>query len=826
MRTSKNLFKAVSVASAATMLVATAPAVLAQDAATGRSSGVIAYNTPSQSLTSALTSLAQRSGLKLAYNASLTQGRTAPALRGAYTPAQALSRLLQGSGLTYRFTSGNTATIVDVNASESGASVAGANALPTIDVEGAGDGTSGYVATRSTSATKSNTPLIETPQAISVVTRDQIKDQGALNAGQALNYSAGVIGEQRGVNTSGFEYITGRGFQLEKYLDGMRLPNVQYLLPSYEVFNLDRIEVLHGPASVLYGQSYPGGLVNLVSKRPTDQPFGVINLMAGNYGLGGTSIDVGGPLNNDKTLLYRVTGLFRNNDTQVDFAHEQRVSIAPSLTWKPDADTSFTILANYQKDPDAGYYNFLPALGTVLPNPNGKISRSFNPGEPDFNKHSREQAGIGYLFEHRFDENVTVRQSLRYINLKDDLQNVFTTFGGTGFQPDNRTLNRYGFYNNESLNQVTTDNQVQFDFATGPIKHKAIFGLDYQHVTYNELYNSFMPAPSIDAYAPVYGASIAMLPPNGGDDAQLDQIGLYAQDQISLGNWRFMISGRQDWTGSRDFDPVGKTGTTQSDKAFTWRTGLVYLFDNGLAPYLSYATSFQPQIGAGFGNVVFKPTTGEQYEAGVKYQPVGWDSFVTAAVFNLTQQNVLTSDTLHTGFSVQTGEIRSRGVELELHSNINRNLELIAAYTYLDNVVTQANDTNLQYGLNVGAHPVGIPRNTASLWAKYTFKDGAADGLALGGGVRYVGSTYGTNTNVWDNIPGFENTPSKVPAYTLVDAMISYDFGAKFADLKGWSAAVNARNLFDKTYVSYCQSVVACQYGLGRTVLGTLAFRW
>lgn len=226
----------------------------------------------------------------------------------------------------------------------------------------------GYVATRSASGTKTDTPLIETPQAISVVTSDQIRDQGAQSVAQGLAYTSGVVAERGGVNTGGFEYITGRGFQLEKYLDGMRMPNQAYNMPSYEVYNLERMEVLHGPASVLYGQSYPGGLINLVSKRPTDKAFGEINISAGTYNLGATSIDVGGPVDKDGKLLYRFTGVLRDNDTQVDNTKERRVSVAPAFTWRPDADTSLTVLANYQNDPSAGYYNFIPAVGTVLPN--------------------------------------------------------------------------------------------------------------------------------------------------------------------------------------------------------------------------------------------------------------------------------------------------------------------------------------------------------------------------------------------------------------------------------------------------------------------------
>ncbi|WP_298268972.1 TonB-dependent siderophore receptor [uncultured Bradyrhizobium sp.] len=682
----------------------------------------------------------------------------------------------------------------------------------------------GYVATHSATGSKTDTRLIETPQAISVVTADQIKDQGAQSVAQALNYTSGVVAEQRGVNMSGFEYLTGRGFQLEKYLDGLRMPNVAYNLPSYEVYNLERIEVLHGPASVLYGQGFPGGLVNLVSKRPTDKAFGEINVSAGTYNLGATSIDTGGPVDKDGKLLYRFTGVFRDNDTQVDGTHEQRISVAPAITWRPDLDTTLTVLANYQKDPNAGYYNFVPAVGTVLPNPNGQISRSLNPGEPGFDRHSREQYGIGYLFEHRLDDNLTVRQNLRYTGIKDDLLNVFAY----GLGADNRTLGRYAFFNNESLTQLTNDNQIEAKFALGAVKHTAIVGFDYQNIKYNELYGNNFAVNGLDAFNPVYGAPVALPTPGGSDDARVTQAGLYAQDQMSLGGWRFMISGRQDWAAAHDFDRINNVKTDRSDSAFTWRTGVVYLFDNGVAPYASYATSFQPQIGTAYGGAAFKPTTGEQYEIGVKYQPIGWNSFVTAALFDLTQQNVLTPDITpgHIGFSTQTGAIRSRGLELEWHAKFNRNLDVVAAYTYLDNIVTASNDTTSLFSINVGTHPVGIPRNTASLWAKYAFLDGPAAGLGVGVGVRYVGNTYGTYTNVWTGVSGLGTTPSLLPDYALLDASVTYDFAARSPALKGFSLAVNARNLFDKTYVSYCQGVGLCQYGMGRTVLGTLTYRW
>ncbi len=780
------------------------------------------YSIAAGSLDGALTSFGASSGIQVLYNASITSGLRTAGVRGKLSPQAALTRLLAGTGLSFRFTGATKVTISAGAGGDAADTSDGATALAPITVHGSGDGTVGYVATQSAAGTKTNTPIIETPQAISVVTRKQMDAQGAQSVAQALSYSSGVVAEQRGVNMSGFEYLTGRGFQMEKYLDGLRLPNIAYNLPSYEPYDLDRIEILHGPASVLYGQTYPGGLVNLVSKKPTQDAFGEVQATVGSHNYAGTAFDFGGPAPSTDAFLYRLTGTFRNSDTQVDGTKERRFSIAPAFTWQPDADTTLTLLSSYQDDPEAGYYNFVPALGTVLANPNGRISSSLNPGEPGFDRHSREEYNIGYQFEHRFDDTWTIRSNLRYTHLKDDLQNVFAN----GFAADGRTLNRYSFFNDESLGQLTTDNQVEADFDTGALSHKAIVGLDYQRVNYQELYGSnFFTTPGLDAYDPNYGADIARPAATGSDDAVMNQLGAYGQDQISFENWRFMVSGRQDWTNSRDYDRINDTDTRQSDRAFTWRAGLVYLFDNGLAPYASYATSFQPQIGQSYSGAAFKPTKGEQYEVGLKYQPTGFNSFATVSLFNLTQQNVLTADPIHANFSVQSGEIRSRGAELELHASLTDNLDLVAAYTYLDNVVTKANETDSAYNIDVGKHPSGIPSNAASLWGNYTFDNGPLAGLSLGGGIRYVGWTYGTNNNVW-GLSGYENTPSKVPSYTLFDASVKYDFGARNPKLQGLQLAVTGRNLFNRNYVAYCQSAAACQYGTGRTVLATLSYRW
>ncbi len=340
-------------------------------------------------------------------------------------------------------------------------------------------------------------------------------------------------------------------------------------------------------------------------------------------------------------------------------------------------------------------------------------------------------------------------------------------------------------------------------------------GVDYQRISFKERYDSDFAEPSLDIFAPVYNQVIT--PPTAYSiDTQLqNQVGLYAQDQIRLGRWSFLIGGREDWVDGSVHDDVANTNSSQSDSKFTWRVGLVYLFYNGLAPYFSYSTSFYPSTGTNYAGSAFKPTTGEQYEVGLKYQPTGFNSFVTVSAFNLTQQNVLTADSLHPEFETQTGEIRSRGVELEGHASLSNNLDLVLAYAYLDNVVTKSNTTSGAYTDNAGKTPSGIPNQMASAWVNYEVPWHPLAGLRLGGGIRYVGATYG------DNADSF-----KVPSVTLFDAAIHYDLGQANDRLKGWQAEVNATNLFDKTYVAGCTSSTVCYYGLRRTVLGSLKFKW
>lgn len=728
-------------------------------------------------------------------------GRRAGMERTRYAQAVALVCLAAATSAAWAQTSGDTTTDGTTKVQAT---------LPATTVTGARDATAanqGFVATRATGATKTDTALIETPQSISVVTQDQIVSQGATSVAQALRYTSSVTSEIRGASSDGAPYLYSRGFFLEQFLDGARLPSdttFAYAIPNFDPYGLDRIEVLHGPASVLYGQANPGGVANLVSKLPTTTPLHEVYVRTGSHGRMEAGFDLGGALTDDGKLSYRLTGMGLDTNTGVDDVKRKRIYIAPAITWRPDADTTLTLLAKYQRDPSVGNYNFVPAVGSVLTGPNGVIDPHTNQGNPNYDSHSRTQVSVGWQFEHRFDPTWTFRQNVSYNYVKDDLAQQFTYGWNSG-----TLLNVYPFENHESAKIFSMDNQGQAKFSTGDVKHTVLFGMDFQRVLY-DMTTNFGSFGTQDAYNPSY-ASVSPPAVNSSDTIRQWQIGLYAQDQIAWGKWRALFGLRQDWAESDDLSRLSNTMTTQSSHAFTWRTGLVYLFDSGFAPYVSYAKSFTPQAAVLADGSAAKPTTAQQYEIGVKYQPKGYDSFVTAALFDLRKQNVVTSDPT-TYLNYETGEVRSRGIELEGKAVFSDAFNVMASYTYLSSINTTsiATASTLSGGTTSqqGKQTWGIPRHSAALWADYTQQTGLFKGLGFGAGVRYVGVSYDLSNSV------------KVPSVTLVDAALHYDTG------KHWLLSLNGKNIFNRQYVSSCYSTAICTFGDGAEVLATARYRW
>jgi iron complex outermembrane receptor protein len=763
-----------------------------------------------QPLPSALTVFGQQTGLQVSVDAAAARGLTSPGATGTMTPAVALHRLLDGTGLSYRFTGASTVVIGTPGAQAGGTNVAGAISLDTIDVQGetAWGPVQGFVASRSATATKTDTPLIEVPQSISVVTRDQMDTRKIDSLHDTLQYTAGVFagssGDQQFDPRFQIRGFVLEGWQGQIYLNG--LPTFGF--GDIEAYGLERVEVMRGPASVLYGQGEPAGTIGLVTKRPTENPVREVQVQGGSFGKKGIAFDLGGPVTEDKTLLYRLTGVMREGGNGIDFSKEERTFLSGSLTWRPTTATEITAYSFYQKD--NGRWNFgLPAQGTVLPNPNGRIPITRYLGEPSVDYVNTEKTAVGYSLQHRATDSLTFRQNLQYARDKYDERDVspaWNSSGVPGLESDSRTMNRIGLLTQYTFDTFAVDNQAELKFNTGPFQHTALFGVDYRWRQRNSQQAGWDTiVPPIDVYAPVYGLPVIWSTQWTTSRQTQNATGIYFQDQIKLDRWILTLGGRYDWADLRTVNIVSGSTTDKSDQAFTKRAGLGYEFDNGLVPYISYADSFLPIAGmyapvAGSDLKPFKPTTGTQYEAGIKYQPKGATWRITGAVYDLRKQNVLTPDPVHPGYSIQTGEISSRGFELEAVASLSSNINLTAAYSYNDARVTKSTTGNLD------KRPIGVPQHLASLWADYTIREGALNGLGFGGGVRYVGASAGNEMNTF-----------YAPAYTLVDAMIRYD-------IDNWRFSLNVTNLFDKYYVAVCSDT--CNPGRTRTVLGKVSYRW
>ncbi|MCJ2188278.1 TonB-dependent siderophore receptor [Novosphingobium beihaiensis] len=675
------------------------------------------------------------------------------------------------------------------------------------------------------SATKTDTPLLLTPQSVSVVSMEDMRTRSILSVGDALTYSAGVFANTKGA-TYGGDAIAIRGFGNDgttgtagnTYVDGLRLGGTGYVSGALDPYLYERVEVVKGPASVLYGQSVPGGLINMVSKRPKAEFSGEAIVRYGTFDRKQFALDVTGPVTERRDLLVRVTGTWFDTHDIYRFSGRKRVLFAPSLTWNLGDSTSLTVLTHYQKDDFAGStLNWLPTIGTVIANPNGRVSRKLFTGDPNYQRWDRETASAGYQFEHRFSDWLSFRQNFRYTSTDLDNHNIYIS----RLSPDFRTAGRQAFGLREHGDDFTIDNNAAFTFATGAISHEVLAGLDWQSLKY-ETDRVFAVAPALDVFAPVYHQDIPEPAPFQHRIYRNRQTGLYLQDQVALGGWRLLLGLRQDWASFKASDLIYDVGQKSKNKALTKRAALLYAFDNGLSPYVSYSESFIPQYGADYDGNNFDPEKGRQLEAGVKFQPAGTASFLTASVFDLRRRNYLTADPNpeHAGFSVQNGEVRMRGLELEANVTVKEGLTLVGAYTLLDSRVTDSGDavsginpdtlaveSRDQQGLRLQA----VPRHNASLWVNYV----SPVGVALAGGVRYSSSTYGDAANL-----------SRVPAFTLFDASVRFDLGQWLPDLQGLELSVKANNVFDKKYISSCVGIDRCYYGQARNVIADLAWRW
>ncbi|MDU6683251.1 MAG: ferrioxamine B receptor FoxA [Enterobacteriaceae bacterium] len=652
-------------------------------------------------------------------------------------------------------------------------------------------------------ATKLETPDIETPQSVSIVTRQQYEEQGATSVRQAVGYTPGVYANQIGASNR-FDYIVLRGFSdgsLDNiYLDGLKMMGDTNSHSSLVVdpWFLDSIEVVRGPASVLYGRSSPGGIVALNTRKPSFDAGGEVKLFAGNNNQRGAAFDVTGPVDDNDRVAVRLTGMTRYADSQFDPLKEERYALMPSLTWRITDTTRLDLMAYLHRDPEGGSHSGLPYEDTVVPHAGQKISNTFYEGEDDYDKYDRRENMVGYNFEHAFDSGWSVRQKLRYLHTKVNLNQVYAA----GWLNDTE-LNRGYSGSDEKMNAITLDNQLDGSVETGPVNHRLLMGVDYQRRS-NNVAGYYGAFPAIDAFNPVYGADPDYITQYSSEKHKLEQTGIYVQDQMSLNKWRLTLGGRHDQVKVTNVNKLNDTSDTLDQGHYSSRAALLYLFDNGFAPYVSYSTAFTPTSFTDENGKILQPMKGKQWEAGLKFEPEGTQAMYSASVFRINQKNIATKEEPTDPYR-SIGEIESEGVELEAVGQLTDSLRLQAAYTYTDIRYKKSSPEEQ------GKRAVYAPRNQASAWLSYDVKSGPLDGLTVGSGVRYVNGITSDRQNT-----------HTLPSYTLVDLAVGYDLSK--VGLKGLSAQVNVNNLTDKSYIAACNSLSYCYFGAERSIVGSVSY--
>lgn len=653
----------------------------------------------------------------------------------------------------------------------------------------------GYKAENASTATKTDTPISETPQAITVVTRERMVDQGAQNVQDALNYAAGVRSDAYGLDSRG-DWTLIRGSSPQEYLDGLR-SSFNYYTSSARTdpYMLERIEVLRGPSSMLFGQGSTAGVINLVSKRPQAQAQREIEVQLGSFERRQVNADFTGPLTADGTWLYRIVGVYRDSETQVDHVGDDRRLIAPSLTWKPSEDTSLTFQLRWQQDRTGSTSQFFGWSGLAAPNPNGRVPANRYIGNAG-DHYDTDRTTAGWLFEHRFNENWTVRQSFRAARNKVDYASAY---GNPYVDPLNpfvdaqqRIIRREGWFADTQARMQNIDQHVEGHFKTGAIAHQMLLGLDAVRFKQDEkqLFESSEDRggtmPAIDIFNPVY---LPHTPPAFGPASKSSQrqVGLYLQDQMHIGEHWIVVAGLR-----HDRAKNGLVGAAdEKSNATTKRLGVMFHDWAGWSPYVSYSESFTPVAGTNaISGARYKPQKGEQIEAGVKFEPVGRDLSFTAATYELREENRLIPDPANPNTNVQAGKTKVNGFELELTGKLTSSFELTAHYNYLEN------DRQLE----------NTPRHQAAVWGKQRFSIGGRDGFAAGLGLRYMSA--------------FDSPPAPTtPSVTLADAMVSFDTSA-------WRWALNVNNLTDKRYFSICMGRGDCWFGARRNIGLSATYRF
>ena len=646
-----------------------------------------------------------------------------------------------------------------------------------------------------TTGTRTNTPIRDVPQSIQVVPQQVLEDRQVTRLEEALRSVSGV--NQTTSSLSTFEQFNIRGFESVDILRNGLRDSTNTQVPNDSAL-IERVEVLKGPASVLFGQGSPGGVINIVTKRPEREPFYAGEFTAGSYNFYRGTVDLTGPLNADRNLLYRLNFSYQNSESFLDFAETERLLVAPAFSWAISDRTKLTLQGEFVRSSFPNPRG-LPAIGTVRSNPNGRIPINRNIAEPGKDFIDNRVERVGYELEHQFSQNWSLRNAFRMTLFSYDQDSFFPS----GLEPDGRTLNRgYATGTSSTDTQIFTTDLVG-NFSTGSIEHKLLVGVElFRENLFKNRFDIGDIAP-LDLFNPVYGAPFGPVT-FSLDNATLTQsAGFYIQDQISLlDNLKLILGGRFDLYEQKLTDKLADTRTEQSEQAFSPRLGIVYQPIQPISLYASFTRSFNPVSGAGFNNTLFQPEEGTQYEVGVKAEFLEGRLSSTLAFYQLTRQNVLTPDPRDANFSIQTGEQRSRGIDLDISGEILPGWRITSSYAYTDARIVKDNALAIDNRIN------NVPQHSAGLFTTYEIQKGNLQGLGFGLGLFYVGEREGDLDNSFS-----------LPSYLRTDAAIFYRRG-------NLRAALNVNNLFNVRYFESTNGALRVFPGAPLTVQGTVGFEF
>lgn len=789
------------------------------------------FDIHAQPLSTALSDFARQCDRQILFSTDIVTGKRVTDVKGELEPEAALRLMLQGTGLTFRVMANDTILVQDARQSSAeppadgrylrlASASQGTGAMDSAGSQSSAsdqtDSASSQAATqdegeivvkafRARTATKTDALLTETPQSISIITADEIANRGAIGLQEALRYTAGVRTEINGSDLR-FDYFSARGFSATDYLDGMVRPD-NYNTARTDVYTLERVEVLRGPSSVLYGQGTAGGIVNSMTKRPRNEFAAEVGVEYGSYNRKQGQLDVTGPLNSQGTLSGRLVAVYRDADNQFDFGKDDRVVVAPSLRFQPGEATDITLLALYQSDKAASVFAYLPVQATLEAAPGRRLPDDRFLGEPSFNIFDRRQNGASLLVQHRFSDAITFDGGIRYSHANGYDAGIYgEIWNGVEnpfIDPDQSVLPRYRYDWKVRTSVLTTDNRVQWRLATGALEHSILTGVDYSHIDYDTA-SAYAPgAAPLNIYNPVYGNGVieAELSPFSKQLAK--QMGFYVQDQIRVGERATLTAGAR-----RDRVTTELEGEdTQKDRATTVRFGVTYRVTDQVTPYVSYAESFIPTVGLDFYGNRFKPQRGIQYEAGVKWQP-DRNTLLTLAGFNLKGTNKPETDPENGNNTIQRGEVTSKGFEIEAVRRLPENYSLSLSYNHIDMKVSKSSDP-LEEGFPVS----GVPKNQFSAWGEKTLTIAEGLGARVGLGVRRMGKS--------EEAAILEDGVARLtsPGFTLVDALLAFDWNRS-------TLSLNATNLLDERYYGSCSVRTACSVGYRRNVVARWTMRF